>query len=166
MSNVWLLNVLNGKDNSDGYIAYKSLARQKRCQRTNELKMSLTTEEFLQSYLNRNKYLNNENIRQISIYKLVYYYLIEAKRLLGVDLCLIYLRCTPCHRSCPVRKDLKQEYDSSSLTGRCVRLYSFPSNISAGIKGKFNSILPGIYEIMCRIKLDKNKKVWNVIFML
>ena len=26
----------------------------------------------------------------------------------------------------------------------------------AGIKGKFKSILPGIYEIICRIKLDKN----------
>jgi hypothetical protein len=25
-----------------------------------------------------------------------------------------------------------------------------------GIKGKFKSILPGVYEIVCRIKLDKN----------
>src|SRR5205085_8426695 len=28
----------------------------------------------------------------------------------------------------------------------------------ASIKGKFKSILPGIYEIICRIKLDKNDK--------
>ena len=28
----------------------------------------------------------------------------------------------------------------------------------AGIKGKFKSILPGIYEIIGRIKLDKNDK--------
>ena len=28
----------------------------------------------------------------------------------------------------------------------------------AGIKGKFKSILPGIYEIICRIKLDKNEE--------
>ena len=76
---------------SDGYIAYKSIIKQKLRPRTNELKMSLTIEEFFESYLNRNKYLNNENIRQISLYKLIYFYLIESKRLLGVDLFAIYL---------------------------------------------------------------------------
>ncbi|CAF1330876.1 unnamed protein product [Rotaria sordida] len=161
MCNIWLWNVLNGKDNSDGYIAHKSITKQKQRPRTNELKMSLTTEEFFESYLNRNKYLNNENIRQISLYKLIYYYFIEAKRLLGIDLFVIDLRCTPRHRSCPIRKYLNQEYlnheyDLNSLTGRCVRLYSTPLRDLGGIKGKFKSILPGIYEIICRIKLDKN----------
>ncbi|CAF1270206.1 unnamed protein product [Rotaria sordida] len=140
MCNVWLWNVLNGKDTSDGYIAHK---------------------KFFESYLNGNKYLNNENIRQISMYKLIYYYFIEAKRLLGVDLFVIDLRCTPRHRSCPLRKYLNQEYlnheyDLNSLTGRCVRLYSTPSRDLGGIKGKFKSILPGIYEIICHIKLDTN----------
>ncbi|CAF4439180.1 unnamed protein product [Rotaria sp. Silwood2] len=161
MCNIWLWNVLNGKDNSDGYIAYKSIIRQKRRPRTNTLKMSLTIEEFYESYLNRNKYLNDENIRQISMCKLIYYYFIEAKRLLGVDLSGIDLRCTPCHRSCPVRKYLKQEYlnheyDPNSSAGRCVRLYTTRWMDLSGIKGKFKSILPGIYEIVCRIKLDKN----------
>ncbi|CAF1210731.1 unnamed protein product, partial [Rotaria sordida] len=121
MCNVWLWNVLNGKDNSDGYIAHKSITKQKRRPRTNKLKMSLTTEEFFESYLNRNKYLNNENIRQISMYKLIYYYFIEAKRLLGVDSFVIDLRCTPRHRSCLMQRYLNQEYinheyDLNSLT--------------------------------------------------
>ncbi|CAF4156600.1 unnamed protein product [Rotaria magnacalcarata] len=158
MCNFWLLNVLNGKDNSDGYIAHKSIVRQKRRPRTTELKMSLTTEEFFESYMNRNKYLNNENIREISMYKLIYYYFIEAKRLLGADLFAIDLRCTPHHRCCPMRKYLNHECDLNSLTGRCVRLYSIRSRDLAGIKGKFKSILPGIYEIICRIKLDKNNE--------
>jgi hypothetical protein len=158
MCNFWLLNVLNGKDNSDGYIAHKSIVRQKRRPRTNELKMSLTTEEFFGSYLNRNKYLNNENVLQISIYKLIYFYLIQSKRLLGVNLFAIDLRCTPHHRFCPILKYLKHEYDLNSLTGRCVRLHSIHSMYLAGIKGKFKSILPGIYEIICRIKLDKNNE--------
>jgi hypothetical protein len=141
MCNVWLLNVLNGKNNRDGYIAHRSLARQKRRSRTNELKMSLTNEEFFQFYLKKNKYLNNENIRQISIYKLMYYYFFEAKRLLCVDLSVIYLGCTPGHRFCPRRKDPNHQYDLNSFTGRCVRLYSFPLNPLAVIKGKFYSIL-------------------------
>ncbi|CAF1488775.1 unnamed protein product, partial [Rotaria sordida] len=139
MCNIWLWNVLNGKDNSDGYIAYKSIIRQKRRPRTNTLKMSLTIEEFYESYLNRNKYLNDENIRQISMCKLIYYYFIEAKRLLGVDLSGIDLRCTPCHRSCPMRKYLKQEYlnheyDPNSSAGRCVRLYTTRWMDLSGIK--------------------------------
>ncbi|CAF4265409.1 unnamed protein product, partial [Rotaria sordida] len=80
------------------------------------------------------------------------------KRLLGVDLFAIDLSCTRNHRHCPVQKYLNHEYDSNSLTGRCVRLYSIRSVYLAGIKGKFKSILPGIYEIICRIKLDKNNE--------
>jgi len=154
----WLLNVLNSKDNSDGYIAHKSIVEQNQRPRTNELKMSLTIEELFQSYFNTNKYLNKENILQISMYKLIYFYLIEPKRLLGVDLFAIDLSCTRNHRHCPVQKYLNHEYDSNSLTGRCVRLYSIRSVYLAGIKGKFKSILPGIYEIICRIKLDKNNE--------
>lgn len=155
---VWLWNVLNCKDNVDGYIAYKSITRQKEYPRASELQMSLTTEEFFESYLNRNKYLNNENIRQISMCKLLYCYFIEPKRLLGVDLFAIDIRCTPSHRSCPWRKYLHPEYDLNSLTGRCVRLCTINLRDIAGIKGKFKSILPGIYEIICRIKLDKNNE--------
>jgi hypothetical protein len=158
MCNIWLLNVLNSKDDSDGYIAHKSIVEQKQRSRTNELKMSLTIEELFESYLNKNKYLNKENILQISMYKLIYFYLIESKRLLGVDLFAIDLFCTRNHKHCPVQKYLNHEYDSNSLTGRCVRLYSIRSVYLAGIKGKFKSILPGIYEIICRIKLDKNNE--------
>ncbi|CAF1447826.1 unnamed protein product [Rotaria sordida] len=158
MCNIWLLNVLNSKDNSDGYIAHKSIVEQNQRPRTNELKMSLTIEELFESYFNKNKYLNKENILQISIYKLIYFYFIESKRLLGVDLFAIDLSCTRNHRHCPVQKYLNHEYDSNSLTGRCVRLYSIRSGYLAGIKGKFKSILPGIYEIICRIKLDKNNE--------
>ncbi|CAF4095666.1 unnamed protein product, partial [Rotaria sordida] len=106
-----------------------------------------------------NNYLNNENIRQISMYKLIYYYFIEAKAfIIGVDLFAIDLRCTPRHRCCPMRKYLNPEYDLNSLTGRCVRLYLIRSRDIAGIKGKFKLILAGIYEIICHIKLDKNNE--------
>ncbi|CAF2338737.1 unnamed protein product [Rotaria sp. Silwood2] len=121
MCNIWLMNALNSKDNSDGYIAHKSIVKQKRLSRINKLKMSLTIEEFFESYLNKNKCLNKENILQISIYISIYYYLIECKRLLGVNLLAIDLRCTPHHRCCPNLTCLKHEYDLNSLTGRCVR---------------------------------------------
>jgi hypothetical protein len=124
MCNIWLLNILNSKDNSDSYVAHKTIVKQKRRPRTNKLNMSLTIEEFFDSYLNRNKYLNKDNILEISMYKLIYYYLIESKLLLGVDLFARDLRCTPHHRWCPVLKHLNHEYDSNSLTGRCVRLHT------------------------------------------
>jgi hypothetical protein len=149
--NIWLLNVLNSKDNSDGYVAYKSIVQQKRHPRINKLNMFSTIEDFFDSYLNRNKYLNKDNILQISMYKLIYYYLIQSKLLLGVDLFAIDLRCTPHHRWCPILKHLNHEYDSNSLTGRCIRLHSSRSMYLAGIKGKFKSILPGVYEMVCRI---------------
>jgi hypothetical protein len=111
--------------------------------------MSLTTEEFFGFYLNRNKYLNNENTRQISIYKLIYYYFIETKSLLGVDLFVIDFRCIPRHRCCPMRKYLNHEYDLNNLTCRCVRLYSIRSRDLTGIKGKFKSILHEILITGC-----------------
>jgi len=154
--NMWLLNVLNGKDNSDGYVAYKSIVKQKLRPRANELTMSLTVDEFFKYYLNRNKNLTKENILQISLYKLIYYYLIEYKRLLGVDLFGINLSCTPNHLRCFNKIYPYREYDLNCLTGQCIRLHSTRSLYLAGIKGKFQSILPGIYEIICRIKLDKN----------
>ncbi|CAF3732231.1 unnamed protein product [Rotaria sp. Silwood1] len=156
--NIWLLNVLNGKDNSDGYIAHKSIVKQKERPRTNRLKMSLTIEELFEYYFNTNKYLNKENILEISIYKLIYFYLIQSKRLLGVDLFAINQSCTPNHRGCFNIQYWKHEYDINCLIGRCVRLYSVRTLYLGGIKGKFISILPGIYEIICRIKLDKNNE--------
>ncbi|CAF3483664.1 unnamed protein product, partial [Rotaria sp. Silwood2] len=154
----WLLNMLNCKDNSDGYIAYNSIIKQKLHPRTNEIKMALTMEEFIEYYLNKTKSLTKENISQISLYKLIYFYLIESKRFLGVDMIGIYLRCSNDHSSCTNAITVNQEYDSNCLTGRCVRLYSGSILYQAGIKGKFKSILPGVYEIICRIKLDKNDK--------
>ncbi|CAF4995084.1 unnamed protein product [Rotaria magnacalcarata] len=65
----WLLNMLNGKDNSDGYLAYKSIRKQKLRPFTNEFKMSVTIEEFFEYYFKTNKCLNKENILQISFYK-------------------------------------------------------------------------------------------------
>ncbi|CAF4243671.1 unnamed protein product [Rotaria magnacalcarata] len=155
---LWLLNMLNCKDNNDGYIAYRSIVHQKLRPRTNEIKMSLTIEEFIESYLNRTKTLTKENIYQISLYKLIYYYLIEPKRLLGVDIFGINLYCSKDHIRCANSIITTQEYDSKCLTGRCVRLYSNSADYQAGIKGKFKSFLPGIYEIICCIKLDKNDK--------
>jgi len=152
----WLLNILNGKDNSDGHIAYKSMIKQKLRPRTNELKMSLTIEEFFEYYFNRNKNLTNENILQISLYKLIYFYLIAPKRLLGVDLFVIKQWCSRNHLYCSDKIHPNHEYDSNCLTGQCVRLHSPRCMRIAGIKGKFKSILPGIYEITCRIKLDKD----------
>ena len=75
-----------------------------------------------------------------------------------MDLFPIYLWCTPRHRGCPILKSFPYEYDCNSLTGRCVRLYSNRLGCLAGIKGQFKSVLPGIYEILCRIKLDKNNE--------
>ncbi|CAF0839487.1 unnamed protein product [Rotaria sordida] len=157
--NIWLFNVLNCKDNSDGYLTYKSVLKRKFYPRTNELKMSLTIEEFFEHYFNKNKKLTKENIFQISLCKLIYFYLIEPKRLLGVDMCGIYLRCSKYHLHCFNSICSKNhEYDLNSLTGQCVRLYSDELLYQSGIKGKFKSILPGIYDIICRIKLDKNDK--------
>jgi hypothetical protein len=154
----WLFNMLNGNENSDGYLAYKRLIKQKLHPRTNQLKISLTIEQFFEYCLKRNRNLNKENILQISLYKLIYFYLIKSKRLLAVDLFGIYLRCTSNHSNCTNRLYPKHEYDSDSSTGRCVRLYTVTSLLLRGIKGKFKSILPGIYEIICRIKLDKNEE--------
>ncbi|CAF3563158.1 unnamed protein product [Rotaria socialis] len=157
--NIWLLNVLNGKDNNDGYIAHQSIVKQKEHPRTtNQLNMSLTIEELFEYYFNTNKYLNKENILVISMYKFIYFYLIQPKRLLGVDLFEINQSCTRNHERCFNIKYPIHEYDLNCLTGRCVRLYSVPSLYLAGIKGKFKSILPGVYEIKCRIKLDKNNQ--------
>ncbi len=106
------MNVLNGKDNSDGYVAYKSIVMQKLHPRANELKMSLTVEEFFRYYLNRNKNLTKENILKISLYKLIYYYLIESKRLLGVDLfVIINLSCSSNHLRCFNKIYPYHEYD-------------------------------------------------------
>ncbi|CAF1186106.1 unnamed protein product [Rotaria sordida] len=96
----WLLNMLNCKDNSDGYIAYNSIVNQNLHPRTNEIKMSLTMEEFIEYYLNKTKSLTKKNISQISLCKLIYFYLIESKRILGVDMFGIYLRCSKDHLSC------------------------------------------------------------------
>src|ERR1700722_13934169 len=94
MCYIWLWNVLNCKDNSDAYLAYKRIIKQKLHPRTNELKMSLTIEELFQYYFNRNKYLTKENICQISSYKLIYFYLIESKRLSCLDLFPILITCS------------------------------------------------------------------------
>ncbi|CAF3085612.1 unnamed protein product [Rotaria socialis] len=158
LCNMWLLNVLNSKDNSDGYTAHRSIIKQKTRPRTSELKMSLTMEELFEYYLNENKYLTKENILHIPNYKLIYFYLIQPKRLLGVDLFAIDLRCTRYHRACCNVKYPMQEYDLNSSIGRCLRLHSIRGTYLCGIKGKFKSILPGTYEITCRIRLDKNNE--------
>jgi hypothetical protein len=77
---------------------------------------------------------------------------------LGVDLFGIRLQCTRGHLYCSKKLYPKQEYDLNSSTGRCIRLYTVKSLYLVGIKGKFQSILPGIYEIICRIKLYKNNE--------
>jgi hypothetical protein len=154
----WLLNMLNTQENSDGYLAYTSVIKQKLRPRTKELKMSLRIEEFFEYCFKRNKFLNQENISQISLYKLIYFYIIESRRLSDVDLFGIRLQCTPGHLYCSKKLYPKQEYDLNSSTGRCIRLYTVKSLYLVGIKGKFQSILPGIYEIICRIKLDKNEE--------
>jgi hypothetical protein len=129
----WLFNVLNCKDNSDGYIAYKSVVKRKLRPRTNELKMSLTIEEFFEYYLNKNRNLTKENIFQISLYKLIYFYLIEPEPLLGVDIFPIYLCCSQYHLHCSnAMCSRNHEYDLNSLIGRCVRLYSDASCYQAG----------------------------------
>jgi len=132
--------------------------KQKLHPRTHKIKMSVTIEEFFECYFKRNIYLNKENILKISLYKLIYYYLIESKRLLAVDLFRINLHCSLDHKRCTNTLYPKQEYDLNSLTGRCVRLYTDKSLFLHGVKGKFQSILPGNYEIICRIKLDKNEE--------
>ncbi|CAF1019644.1 unnamed protein product [Rotaria sordida] len=156
--NTWVFNMLNYKDSIDGYLAYKSLMKQKNRPRTNDVRMSLTIEEVFNCYFKRNNYLTNENILQISFYKLIYFYLIELKRLLAVNLFRIYLHCSKDHLNCTNRLNPKQEDDLTSSTDRCVRLYTVRSRYLVGIKGKFKSIWPGIHEIICRIQLDKNEE--------
>jgi hypothetical protein len=150
--------VLNCKDSIDGYLAYKSLMKQKKRPRTNDLRMFLTIEEVFDYYFKRNNYLTKENILQISFCKLIYFYLIEFKRLLAVNLFGIHLHCSKDHFNCTNRLYFEQEDDLTSSIGRCVRLYTVRSRFLLGIKGKFKSIWPGIYEITCRIKLDKNEE--------
>ncbi|CAF3443989.1 unnamed protein product [Rotaria sp. Silwood2] len=154
----WVFNMLNCNDSIDSYIAYKSLMKQKKNPHTNDLRMSLTIEEVFDYYLKKNNSLTEENILQISFYKLVYFYLIELKRLLAVNLFGIYLHCSHNHLNCTNRLYPKQEDDLTSSTGRCVRLYTDRSRFLGGIKGQFKSIWPGIYEIICRIKLEKNEE--------
>jgi len=48
MCYIWLWNVLNCKDNSDTYLAYKRIVKQKLRPHTNQLKMSLTLEELFE----------------------------------------------------------------------------------------------------------------------
>jgi len=137
-----LFNVINCKDNSDGYIAYKSVVKRKLRPPTNELKMSLTIEELFEYYFNRNKNLTKENIFQISLCKLIYFYLIEPKRLLRVDMFRIYLCCSKYHLHCSNAICSKNhEYDLNSLTGRCVRLYSDRLLYQAGIHEVFRRLL-------------------------
>ncbi|CAF3669518.1 unnamed protein product [Adineta steineri] len=101
---------------------------------------------------------NHGYISYRKIKKLIYYYLIESKRLSSVDLFPIYLHYTRNHEYRPIQEYFNYETDSSSLIGKYVRLYSISSTCILGIQGIFQSILPGIYEIVCRIKLDKNDK--------
>ena len=155
----WLFNMLNGNEDSDGYLAYKSVRKRKLFPRTNQLKMSLSIEQFFEYYSKRNEYFSKkENLSQIPLCKLIYFYLIEPKRLLGIDLFGIRLRYTNKHSSCVNQLYPKHESDINSSKGRCVRLFIDSSLYLAGIKGKFRSILPGIYQIICRIKLDKNEQ--------
>ncbi|CAF0804723.1 unnamed protein product [Adineta steineri] len=127
---IWLLNVLNSKDNNHGYISYRSIIEQKQYPQIN-----------------------------IFIKKLFYYYyLIGSKRLLSIDLFPIYLHCTRNHEYCPIQQYFNYETDSNSLIGKCVRLYSISSIYILCIKGILQSIISGIYEILYRIKLDKNDK--------
>ena len=167
-SYIWLWNVLNCKDNSNAYLAYKRIHKQKRCPRTNELKMSLTMNELFEYYLLQNKSLTKENICQISSYKLVYYYLIQPKRLSCLDLFPIVIHYPLSSLRFSRTTFSKYEFDSNSSTNQCVRLYSNITDLELGIKGTFKSILPGVYQIICRIKLDKNQvylqqynKYWN-----
>ncbi|CAF4172477.1 unnamed protein product, partial [Rotaria sordida] len=115
-------------------------------------------EEVFDYYFKRNSYLTKENILQISFYKLIYFYLIELKRLLAVNFFGIYLHCSKNHLNCTNRLYAKQGDDLTSSTDRCVQLYTVHSRFLVDIKGKFKSIWPGIYEIICRIKLDKNEE--------
>ena len=90
--------------------------------------------------------------------KLIYFYLIAFNRRLDVDMFGIYLRCLQYDLHCSNAICSNHEYDLNSLTSWWVRLYSDELLHQVGIKGKFKSILPEIYEIKCRIKLDKNDK--------
>jgi len=83
--------MLNTQENSDGYLAYKSVIKQKLRPRTKELKMSLTIEEFFEYCFKRNKFLNQENISQTSLYKLIYFYLIESLDVYWVWIYLEYV---------------------------------------------------------------------------
>ncbi|UJR38620.1 hypothetical protein I4U23_031286 [Adineta vaga] len=155
----WLFNVLNMKDNTDDYIDHQSIIKQKTKPRTNQLKMSLTQEEFYEYYLDKNKDLTKGDICRISFYKLLYYYLIQPKRLFINNIFAIYLRCSKDHLHCTNSIcSTNYEYDLNSSIGCCIRFYSDRTRYQAGIKGIFKSILPGIYEILFRIKLDKNEK--------
>jgi hypothetical protein len=151
--------VLNCKVDSDGYFAYKRITKQKSRPRTTELKMSLTLDELFEYYLNKNQHLTKETIARISRCKLIYFYLNESKRVSCDNLFPIYVRYSSGHLRCSdtIRSNFL-EYDPISSTGQCARLYSDRSTLQLGIKGKFKSILYGIYQIICRIKLDKNEK--------
>lgn len=85
LCNIWLFNVLECKDSSHGYIVYKSTFKQKKYPSTNEFKMSLTMQQLFEYYSKRSVYLTEENILHITAYKIVYFYLIQPKRLLGID---------------------------------------------------------------------------------
>lgn len=120
--------------------------------------MSFRKEEVYDYYFKRNNHLIKENISQILFYKLIYFYIIESKRLLAVNLFGIYLHCSKDHLNCTNKMYPYQQDDLTSWTGRSVRLYTGRSGFLDGIKGKFKSIWPGTYEIKCHIKFDENEK--------
>ncbi len=70
----------------------------------------------------------------------------------------VFITCSPSHLRCSKKIFSNNEFNLNSSTGQCVRLYSNRTYNELGIKGIFKSVLPGIYEIVCRIKLDKNQK--------
>ncbi len=80
------------------------------------------------------------------MYELIYFHLIDSKRLLAIDLFAISLRCSPGHLYC-VKKYPIHEDDSNSFIGQCVLCTSLRSLYLAGIKGKFQSNNGSNYRI-------------------
>lgn len=154
---LWLWNMLNCQDNSDGYVAYQRRKKQKSFPRTDQLRMSWTIEQLFEYYRVTKRNFTGEKICQISSYKLIYFHLIQSKRSSCLQLfpIILYYPLPPSRRMRTTFETYELDMDSS--TGQCVRLDNRFSNLELGIKGTFQSILPGIYQIICRIKLDKNE---------
>lgn len=140
LRNGWNLIVTNAQNrNLKGFAAAKR-AKFYLPKYSSELKMSINENQF------RNLMSNNEN-NQIILSKFIYYYLSKRIRLsfaYQTFICFDPTRITEEHRP-KIIPDSTSDFNSVAV---------LDLKWLAAIRGEFQSIMPGRYAIICRMKLD------------